>query len=128
MSKDLQEGLGLGIIFALMVAVWSTDAVAHGERCIPSTTVDRVDIIDRQTLEFHMRNGQVYRNTLFGTLVGSTSDPLIFERGRPSVTQYCRMDSVGTFGWVASAVNPFTSSLGYFEPVEGFGELPEGIE
>ncbi len=50
----------------------------------------------------------------------------MFEQ-RPSTGQYCCMDRVGLLVRPFMG-NPFTASLGYFVEVEGFGEMPEGIQ
>ena len=109
---------------ALIVLVMSSVAVAQ-DRCLPSRSVDRVDIKDKNTLLFTMRNGTQYENKLIGSLFGFKGDPLVFEQ-RPSTGRYCRMDRVGILGGPFTS-NPFTASLGFFVEVEGFGEMPDGI-
>ena len=110
---------------AFITAVLSSVAVAQ-DRCLPSRSIDRVDVKDKNTLLFTMRNGTQYENKLTGSLFGFSGDPLVFEH-RPSTGQYCRMNHVGLSA-KPSMGNPFTVSLGCFVEVEGFGDLPEGIE
>ena len=128
MDKDLKQGLVMGVAFATLVALIPSKADAsQTERCISSFKVDRIERQDDDTLIFHMRNGRIWENRLFAPLVGFPNDPLIFERGRPSNTQYCYMDRVGVYNPQWSSL-PFTSSLGYFVSIDGFCDLPEGIE
>ena len=130
MNKDLKHGLIIGVAFASLVALMPSKADAtESERCISSFNVDRIERKDGRTLIFHMRNGQMWTNELFSPLFGFDNDPLIFERGRPSTTQYCYMDRVGVVQRPYSLMgNPYSSSLGYFVSIDGPGELPEGIE
>ena len=116
---------GLKYFLAFIIAILSSVAVAQ-DRCLPSRSIDRVDMKDKNTLLFTMRNGTQYENKLTGSLFGFTSDPLVFEQ-RPSTGQYCRMDRVGLLVRPLMG-SPFTASLGYFVEVEGFGDMPEGIE
>ena len=116
---------GLKYFLAFIIAILSSVAVAQ-DRCLPSRSIDRVDMKDKNTLLFTMRNGTQYENKLTGSLFGFSGDPLVFEQ-RPSTGQYCRMDRVGLLARPFMG-NPFTASLGYFVEVEGLGELPEGIE
>ena len=111
-------------ILAFIIATMSSVAAAQ-DRCLPSRSVDRVDVKDKNTLLFTMRNGTQYENKLTGSLFGFSGDPLIFEQ-RPATGQYCRMDRVGLLMRPFTG-NPFTASLGYFIEVDGLGEMPEGI-
>ena len=119
------NGFGLKCFLAFVITTLSSVAVAQ-DRCLPSRSIDRVDMKDKNTLLFTMRNGTQYENKLTGSLFGFSGDPLVFEQ-RPSTGQYCRMDRVGLLARPFMG-NPFTASLGYFVEVEGLGELPEGIE
>ena len=110
---------------AFIMAILSSVAVAQ-DRCIPSRSIDRVDMKDKNTLLFTMRNGTQYENKLTGSLFGFSGDPLVFEQ-RPSTGHYCRMDRVGLLVRPVMG-NPFTASLGYFVELQGFGDMPEGIE
>ena len=110
---------------AFIITVLSSVAVAQ-DRCLPSRSIDLVDVKDKKTLLFTMRNGTQYENKLTGSLFGFSRDPLVFEQ-RPSTVQHCRMDRVGLLVRPFMG-NPFTASLGYFVEVEGFGDMPEGIE
>ena len=110
---------------AFIIAILSSVAVAQ-DRCLPSRSIDRVDMKDKNTLLFTMRNGMQYENELTGSLFGFSGDPLVFEQ-RPSIGQYCRMDRVGLLVRPIT-VNPYNASLGYFVEVEGFGDMPDGIE
>ena len=116
---------GLKYFLAFIIAILSSVAVAQ-DRCLPSRSIDRVDMKDKNTLLFTMRNGTQYENKLTGSLFGFSSDSLVFEQ-RPSTGQYCRMDRVGLLVRPLMG-SPFTASLGYFVEVEGFGDMPEGIE
>ena len=124
MNRDMKEGLGIGLVFAALIGVMSTETQAE-ERCIPEASVDRIEVVDRRTLRFEMRNGDVYLNKLNGSLNGSFNfDPLVFDRTHRSA-QYCRLDGVG----VADRISrpgipgrfgslPLSASLGNFELVE----------
>ena len=103
----------------------SSVAVAQ-DRCLPSRSIDRVDMKDKNTLLFTTRNGTQCENELTRSLFGFSVDPLVFEQ-RPSIGQYCRMYRVGLLVRPIMA-NPYTASLGDFVEVEGFGDMPEGIE
>ena len=109
---------------AFIITILSSVALAQ-DRCLHSRSIDRVDMKDKNTLLFTMRNGTQYENKLTGSLFGFGSDPLVFEQ-RPSTGQYCRMDRVGLLVRPFMG-NPFTASLGYFVEVQGFGDMPEGI-
>ena len=118
---------GLKCFLAFIITTLSSVAVAVAQdRCLPSRSIDRVDMKDKNTLLFTMRNGTQYENKLTGSLFGFSSDSLVFEQ-RPSTGQYCRMDRVGLLVRPLMG-SPFTASLGYFVEVEGFGDMPEGIE
>ena len=119
------NGFGLKCFLAFIITTLSSVAVAQ-DRCLPSRSIDRVDMKDKNTLLFTMRNGTQYENKLTGSLFGFSGDPLVFEQ-RPSTGQYCRMDRVGLLVRPFMG-NLFTASLVYFVEVEGFGEMPEGIQ
>ena len=110
---------------AFIITVLSSVAVAQ-DRCLPSRSIDRVDVKDKKTLLFTMRNGTQYENKLNGSLFGFSRDPLVFELG-PSTGQHCRMDRVGLIARPFMS-NRFTAFLGYFIEVEGFGDMPEDID
>ncbi len=110
---------------AFIIATLSSVAVAQ-DRCLYSRSIDRVDMKDKNTLLCTMRNGMQYENKLTGSLFGFSGDPLVFEQ-RASSSRYCRMDRVGLLVRPFMG-NPFTAPLGYFVKVEGFGDMPEGIE
>ena len=124
MNKNTKQGLALGVAFAALVSVMPTKAEAQ-DRCIPEFSVDRIEVEDRNTLRFEMRNGDVYLNKLSGSLSGSYNfDPLVFDRTHRSA-QYCRMDRVGILDRIARPTYPFqnhslmfTASLGEFVKVE----------
>ena len=125
MNKDMKQGLAIGVVFAAAVAAVTPIGSEAGERCLPEAAVDRIDIEDRQTLRFEMRNGDVYRNKLQGSLMGSKFDTLTIERNHRSA-QYCRMDRVGTIDPVTRpgyplpnqwGALPLSASLGDFELV-----------
>ena len=119
------NGFGFKYFLAFIITTMSSVAVAQN-RCLPSRSIDRVDMKDKNTLLFTMRNGMQYENELTGSLFGLSGDPLVFEQ-RPSIGQYCRMDRVGLLVRPIT-VNPYNASLGYFVEVEGFGDMPDGIE
>ena len=110
---------------AFITAVLSSVAVAQ-DRCLPSRSIDRVNVKDKNTLLFTMRNGTQYENNLTGSLFGSSRDPLVFEQ-RPSTSQHCRMDRVGLLARPFMG-NRFTAFLGYFVEVEGFGNMPGDVD
>jgi hypothetical protein len=91
---------GLKYFLAFIITILSSVVVAQ-DRCLPSRSIDRVDMKDKNTLLFTMRNGTRYENKLTGLLFGFSGDPLVFEQ-RPST--------------------------GHFVEVEGFGDMPEGFE
>ena len=110
---------------AFIITVLSS-AVFAQDRCLPSRSIDRVDVKDKNTLLFTMRNGTQYENKLTGSLFGFSRDPLVFEQ-RPYTGQQCRMDRVGLLARPFMG-NRFTASLGYFVEVDGFGDMPEDID
>ena len=110
---------------AFIITVLSSAVLAQ-DRCLPSRSIDRVDVTDKNTLLFTMRDGTQYENKLTGSLFGFIRDPLVFEQ-RPFTGQHCRMDRVGLLARPFMG-NRFTASLGYFVEVEGFGDLPEDID
>ena len=57
---------------------------------------------------------------------GFSGDPQVFAQ-RPSTGQYCRIDRVGLLVRPFMG-NPVTTSLACFVEVEGFGDMPEGIQ
>ena len=119
------NGFGFKYFLAFIITTLSSVAVGK-DRCLPSRSMDRVDMKDKNTLLFTMRNGMQYENELTRSLFGFSGDLLVFEQ-RPSIGQYCRMDRVGLLVRPIR-VNPYNASLGYFVEVERCGDMPEGIE
>ena len=122
MTKDLKQGLALGVAFAALVSVMPTKAEPIEERCIPELSVDQIRRDGNDALLFEMRNGDVYRNELRGgRLYGLKGDPLIFDRTHRS-SQYCNLDRVGVYNPPVRPHFPhfsgsFSASLGKFVKV-----------
>ena len=76
------NGFGLKYFLAFIIAILSSVAVAQ-DRCLPSRSIDRVDMKDKNTLLFTMRNGTQYENKLTGSLFGFSSDHWYLSRGPP---------------------------------------------
>ena len=92
---------------AFIIAVLSLAVVAQ-DRCLPSRSIDRVDVKDKNTLLFTMRNGTQYENKLTGSLFGFSRDPLVFEQRHPRPAL-----SHGPCRHIGQAACWFTASLGY---------------
>ena len=118
------KGFGFKYFLAFIITTLSSVAVGK-DRCLPSRSMDRVDMKDKNTLLFTMRNGMQHENELTGSLFGFSGDLLVFEH-RSSIGQYCRMDRVGLLVRPIM-VTPCNASLGYFVEVERFRDMPEGI-
>jgi hypothetical protein len=86
------------------------------EHCVRINDIDKIDIVDADTLVFRMRRGKVYRNELPHRCPGlRSSDTLMY---RSSVGQLCSVDVVTVledwgFGFAPGA----SCGLGMFEPI-----------
>jgi hypothetical protein len=58
------------IAVALVLAAGTIAPAVAAPICLTSYLIDRTKVIDSRTLDFHMKNGTVYRNTLRAECIG----------------------------------------------------------
>jgi len=63
-----------------------------GRRCLPISHIDRIEIIDDETLRFHMRGGQDYINRLPHRCAGLKSRGTFMHA--TSTQNYCDLDTI----------------------------------
>lgn len=86
-------------------------------RCIRLPVIDRTEIIDDQTIAFHMRGDEIYLNRLRRTCNG-------LDRGRPfsysaRTNRLCSSDAITVMEQSAFGLQPGMScSLGRFTPID----------
>jgi hypothetical protein len=88
------------------------------EHCVRINDIDRIDIVDADTLVFRMRGGKVYRNELPHRCPGLRSNDTLMYRS--SAGRLCSVDVVTVledwgFGFAPGA----SCGLGMFEPITG---------
>jgi hypothetical protein len=120
------------LVFALLVSAGSVgtvfgqddiDETGHererdldSEHCIRISEIDKIDIVDSDTLIFRLRRGEVFRNELPHRCPGlRPNDTLMY---RSSVGRLCSVDVVTVledwgFGYAPGA----SCGLGMFEPI-----------
>ena len=92
------------------------DARPAGEAvdCIQTSRISHTKVRDSRTLDFHMRGGRVYRNSLPHECPG-----LAFEESfsyRTSIGRLCSVDHITVNS--GSGINGPSCALGAFQPVE----------
>ena len=86
------------------------------EHCVRINDIEKIDIVDADTLVFRMRRGKVYKNELPHRCPGLRSNDTLMYRS--SVGQLCSVDVVTIledwgFGFAPGA----SCGLGMFEPI-----------
>jgi hypothetical protein len=86
------------------------------EHCVRISEIDKIDIVDSDTLIFRLRRGKVYRNELPHRCPGLRPDDTLMYRS--SVGRLCSIDVVTVledwgFGYAPGA----SCGLGMFEPI-----------
>lgn len=117
----MNTGARLLILFLLSQLAVAT-AIAQSDedgerRCLRLNVIDRTEIIDDQTIAFHMRNDDIYLNRLRRTCNG-------LDRNRPfsysaRTGQLCASDSINVLEYTAFGLQRGMScSLGRFQPID----------
>jgi hypothetical protein len=130
-SRVVFFGVKLAALLALALSVGSIgtslaqdETDDEGERdldsehCVRINDIDRIDIVDADTLVFRMRRGKVYRNELPHRCPGLRSNDTLMYRS--SAGRLCSVDVVTVledwgFGFAPGA----SCGLGMFEPITG---------
>ena len=84
--------------------------------CLQTTQIRETRVRDDQTIDFYLRNGRVYRNTL-----PQSCPQLGFERRfayRTSINQLCSVDIITVLRLPPTGAGP-SCGLGEFQPVTG---------
>jgi hypothetical protein len=86
------------------------------EHCVRINDIEKIDIIDADTLVFRVRRGKVYRNELPHRCPGlRPNDTLMY---RSSVGQLCSVDVVTVLeNWGFGFAPGASCGLGMFEPI-----------
>jgi hypothetical protein len=84
--------------------------------CLTTTAIDRTQILDDQTILFHMRGKQVYRNYLPKKCPGLKREGRFMYQ--TTHAQLCDIDTVTVLEQWGGRFNPgFTCKLGDFQPI-----------
>jgi hypothetical protein len=88
------------------------------EHCVRIIDIDKIDIVDADTLVFRMRGGKVYRNELPHRCPGlRAKDTLMY---RSSGGRLCSVDVVTVLeNWGFGFAPGASCGLGMFEPITG---------
>jgi len=84
------------------------------EDCVILRRIDRTEVIDDSTILFHMRGGEIYRNSLERTCPDLARVKSFSYR--TSTNRLCSVDSITVFDPVSN-VPGFTCLLGDFRPI-----------
>jgi hypothetical protein len=108
--------LAVGTAAAAVTGIASADDGGDVRRCVPLSAIDRTEVVDNDTVLFHMRNGDVYRNVL------RHECPTLKNRDqfayRVNAAQLCSSDLITVLDRNAFGFRPGPScSLGSFEAV-----------
>ncbi len=91
--------------------------VGEPESCIRRSSIRSTDVIDDQTIDFRMNNGDIYRNTLPNKCSG-----LAFEEAfsyKTSTNQLCSVDIIHVLDQTAGRLDTRGAcGLGKFQPIE----------
>ncbi len=111
--------LGLAILAATPLAAKSTPLprVVTGPpvSCINLRNIRSTNVVDDQTIDFHMSGNQVYRNTL-----PNSCPQLGFERAfayQTSISQLCSVDIITVIVQGSGSMRGASCGLGQFTPV-----------
>lgn len=109
-------------VTAAAVAQDDTDEEGRDERdmdakqCVRISSVEEIEIVDAQTLIFHMRGDEVYRNDLPHKCPGLKYDDTLMYRS--SVGQLCNVDIITVLDDWGFGFSPGVScGLGMFHPI-----------
>lgn len=87
-------------------------------QCVRTVDIDRIDIVNDETLIFRMRGNEVYRNDLPYRCPGLRSNDTLMYRS--SVGRLCNVDVVTVLYNRGFGFSPGAScGLGMFEPITG---------
>jgi len=91
--------------------------VGEPQSCIRRSSIRSTDVIDDQTIDFRMNNGDIYRNTLPNKCSG-----LGFEEAfsyKTSTNQLCSVDIIHVLDQTAGRLDTRGAcGLGKFQPIE----------
>lgn len=87
-------------------------AGAKDPRCIPMSQIQRIEVLDDQTLRFHMSAGQDYINSLPSKCSGLKDNTLLH---KTSTNDYCDLDTISVVDANLGA-KLGTCALGKFSP------------
>jgi hypothetical protein len=88
------------------------------EHCVRINDIDKIDIVDADTLVFRMRRGKVYRNELPHRCPGLRSNDTLMYRS--SAGRLCSVDVVTVLeNWGFGFAPGASCGLGMFEPITG---------
>lgn len=86
--------------------------------CVRVQGIQRIDIVDSDTLVFRMRNGKVYRNDLPYNCPGLRRDDTLMYR--TTIGQVCDLDIVTVLeDWGFGFAPGVSCGLGVFHPITG---------
>ncbi|MEW4467379.1 hypothetical protein AB1K62_06075 [Parasphingorhabdus sp. JC815] len=95
----------------------SIETVGEAQSCISRSSIRTTDVIDDQTIDFKMLNGDIYRNKLPNKCSG-----LAFEEAfsyRTSTNQLCNVDIIRVLDNTAGRINQGAScGLGKFQKIK----------
>ena len=94
-------------------------SVGSAENCISLTRIRNTRVHDDRTIDFHMRGGRIYRNTLPYECNGLGREEAFSYR--TSLSRLCSVDIITVVQTGGGAINGPSCGLGEFEPIE----LPE---
>lgn len=96
----------------------SVTKIGETQKCINSRRLARTEVIDTKTVDFTLRNGRTYRNTLL------TSCPIIrnndrFTYRQESSTRLCKGDKISSLETISDRLQSFgLCGLGDFQEIE----------
>lgn len=136
MRSIIKSSIILASVFTLAVATQAqeensdtsasdnadTDAkvteIGEPERCINSGRLARTKVINDKTVDFTLRNGKVYRNTLLtNCAIIRNNDRFTFRRDLSS--QLCKGDQISSLETISDRLQSFgLCGLGTFQQIE----------
>lgn len=108
-------------------AAWSQDAAGEARRCLPLLRIDRTEIIDDQTIVFHMKGDDIFVNELDRPCNRLEREGRFTYR--TSTGQLCSTDRISVLenAGLGGLQEGFSCGLGSFRPVdEAFVEMLKG--
>jgi hypothetical protein len=96
---------------------YAIKAVGEPKSCVNLSSIRSTDVIDSQTIDFKMNNGEIYRNNLPGKCSG-----LAFEEAfsyKTSTNQLCSVDIIRVLDTTAGGLSTRGGcGLGKFQQIE----------